>query len=258
MRDGTEGKAGRRHTHSEGAADGRIGKDSLSSSSSSSGSNRAGARTPPARHVQLLANEAYLDGGEDADVTALCPGWLYLTMLREPVARVVSHMQQAGVRGTNPDLSKEEYAALPFRERIAARPAIANNYVQRMLLGAAAFHAPLGALDGDPARLRHAATLLLSLHVVVLLEQKAAAAGLLRHMLGWEGANLDASAGRVDRRRVHAPQLDEATRADIERHNSNDKILHALGNIAMALDEAVFVFRDARGQPSADSLWPCT
>lgn len=56
----------------------------------------------------ILANEAYLDGGDGAMVDSLCRDFLYLTMLREPFSRVVSHFQQAGVKPAG--YSRDEYA----------------------------------------------------------------------------------------------------------------------------------------------------
>lgn len=58
--------------------------------------------------LDLIGNEGYLDGGAGGNFPTLCPNMIYQTLVREPVARVLSHISQAGVR-------LDGYVGLVFR-----------------------------------------------------------------------------------------------------------------------------------------------
>jgi hypothetical protein len=83
--------------------------------------------------LDLIANEGYLDGGIDGATPTLCPQFLYITLLRHPATRVVSHMMQNGVKP--PGFSRNEFAGLATTKKIKLRPDVMSNYMTRVLLG---------------------------------------------------------------------------------------------------------------------------
>lgn len=83
--------------------------------------------------LDIIANEGYLDGGVDGATPVLCNEFLYMTLVRHPATRVVSHMMQNGVKSDG--LSHDDYLKLSIAERIKIRPDITNNYMTRTLLG---------------------------------------------------------------------------------------------------------------------------
>ena len=171
--------------------------------------------------IGILANEAYLDGGASGYATQLCPNLTYVTMLRHPVARTLSHTRQAGIRDS--DGSKDKYRSRPLVEQLQARPEIGNNYMTRFLLGKQAYESALDELDSTAleAALRN----LLQMDVILVLEDPVQTSeGLGR--LGWAVTDLRTKAGRVDPRRRHVSDLTGAEVQALQEANRLDAVLY--------------------------------
>ena len=189
--------------------------------------------------LDLIANEGYLDGGVQGGTPELCAEMLYITMLRDPMARVLSHMFQAGVKPAG--FTREQYAELAVEERILAKPEIASNYMTRVMLGKEAYYSALGKLTMEDAR--KASTLLAQFDVVLILEQKRWTGPVIENMLGWwNSSDLDKKHGRKSHGRPPLAREDEKRIADA---NLLDVELYKTALILFKLDLVLFACLDA-------------
>lgn len=204
-------------------------------------------------HLDIVANEAYMDGGEGGEVPALCPEMLYITQLREPTSRVVSHMYQRGVKP--PGFSPDQFKQISVAERIERKPDVCSNYMTRVMLGKDVYLAGPGDPPLDETHGAKAVRVLAHFDMVLLLEQKSRAGPLLKQMLGWFNASdMDKRVGRVaraDRR----PLTDEDTRQILDA-NRIDAMLYAAALTMFKLDW--LAFGDPTGPPLTASSPPLT
>eukprot|EP00911_Craspedida_sp_UC1_P002425 UC1_evm1s1809 len=195
------------------------------------------------RRIDLLANEAFLDGGDDLEAVSrlggiqLCPQQMYITMLREPLSRVVSHMQQPGIRAH--EGRKSDWPGLSVSKKLAGRHEILSNYMVRMLLGREGFYAPISRIG--PRELTLAVRTLASFEIVLTLEEKARFANVLHTGLGWSARlDLDTSAKRRDPKRYHLSDLDVEDQNTLRKANALDARLYAMARTIFALDQPFF------------------
>ena len=222
-------------------------------------------------HMDVMANEAYLDGGDLPDDKTtnfksappgptppthspqLCEGLFYITILREPLSRVVSHMNQHGVKPEG--YKRKDYETFNVEKKLQTKPGISNNYVVRFLLGKRAYLSSLGALNST--HLHQAMNLLLDFHVVLTLDWKREASRLVTTMIGWQDGNLDSHAGRLNKNRAYAtfPELSPEDQALIRKHNELDIALFELSKAIFRLDWMVF---GREGLKEDDLVKTCT
>ena len=153
-------------------------------------------------HANFLANEGTMDGGALAGRLPedLClQDLLYITMLREPMARAISHLNQHGVvRGQD----RPAFDAMSMHDQIkyvcntTGKVAVLDNFMTRCLLGEATYNAPLLSLAPNMAL--QAARTLAQFDVVLTLEHPHKGA-LLAQLLGWHVTDLDSVMGRAHR-----------------------------------------------------------
>ena len=186
--------------------------------------------------LDIIANEGFLDGGTEGPAEGLCPQMLYITMLRKPIARVVSHMFQAGVKPAG--FSREDFKQLSVEKRIEAKPEVSSNYMTRVLLGKQAYYSPLGALNATTHGLQ-AQRLLSNFDVILLLEQKSRVPVLLEQALGWwNSSDLDRRHGR----RSHGGDrsLSPADHKLVEDANQLDVMVYDLATTLFKIDWVMF------------------
>jgi hypothetical protein len=195
--------------------------------------------------LDLMANEGYLDGGVDGKTPFLCTDMLYITMLREPMSRVVSHMFQAGVKPGG--FTREQYAELTVAEKITQKPEIASNYMTRVMLGKDAYQSGLDELTAADAE--RAAVLLGQFDVILILEQKRWTPPILENMLGWWNASdLDRRHGRkAHQNRTFTPEEHKM----IADANEADAILYTAAVVMFKLDLVLFACGQSAAEHSA-------
>lgn len=207
--------------------------------------------------LDLIANEGYLDGGVDGGTPELCSEMLYITMLRDPMSRVMSHMFQAGVKPAG--FTREQYAELAVEERINAKPEIASNYMTRVMLGKEAYYSPLGELTTEDAR--KASILLGQFDVVLILEHKRWTGPVIENMLGWwNSSDLDRKHGRKSH--GSRPPLTKEDEKRISDANMLDVELYKVALILFKLDLVLFAClgatpHDATADANGDGPLTC-
>lgn len=183
--------------------------------------------------LDIVANEAALDG--DAADTLCDADMVYMTMLREPTSRAVSHSSQAGVKPAG--LSNAAFRALGWEAKLKVAPNVLANYQLRMLLGADAYDEQAVL---DAAGLAQAQALLARFDVVAVIEDKALLGLLLERMLGWTKSDLDSKVGRRANRKDSGPPPDSAAGRHLAEANVLDRQLWDFARALGRLDVAVF------------------
>ena len=156
------------------------------------------------KSASVVSNEGHLMGGTaDTPLTSLCnSAFLHATLLRNPFSRTMSHSTLDDVHisaSAESEMAKRElgdchwgksekngkadcrYSEFTLQQRMAAQPAIFNNYIHRVLLGPNVYHS---AHDGvKQHHLLLAQQQLARFDTVVVLEDKRGMEELLQKTL---------------------------------------------------------------------------
>ncbi|EGD75510.1 hypothetical protein PTSG_06581 [Salpingoeca rosetta] len=215
-------------THSNGNSN-RHGNTDGSSNSNTDGSSHGNGKGTEL--ASSLTGDAIVDPALLPPLPQMCGGIVYLTMVREPAHRVVSHMQQHGI------VSKAAWGAfqnMSVAERLRHRPAVLNNYMVRFLLGADVFSLPFGNVTAN--HLYTAARALSMVDVVLVIEELSTSESVMRSFLQWGDVDLDAHSGRRAHNNYVFDDLTPQEQALIRFANQHDTALYNLARLLLALD----------------------
>eukprot|EP00730_Choanoeca_flexa_P003521 TRINITY_DN11432_c0_g3_i1.p2 TRINITY_DN11432_c0_g3~~TRINITY_DN11432_c0_g3_i1.p2 ORF type:complete len:339 (+),score=16.43 TRINITY_DN11432_c0_g3_i1:61-1077(+) len=157
-------------------------------------------------NLDVIASEAFLDGGNYTYVSQLCDHFTYITMLRSPVHRTLSHRQEHGVRDA---AGGKSFAPMSLSQQLEERPDVMSNYMTRVLLGRKAYYSGSNLTRQLSEAAQAAVYNLLRIDVVLILERPDWAQRTLAE-LGWRHVDLDHRPGRRWHRNGNQMSQDDA------------------------------------------------
>ncbi|GIL80088.1 hypothetical protein Vretimale_12920 [Volvox reticuliferus] len=178
--------------------------------------------------------------------THVCPQFLNVVMLRQPLARLLSHIKWI-IKVYRSEYGRRSEAFFRARDADywrAFAPAAVDNYYIRLLLGEAVFYMPSGTVN--TTHLAAAKLVLLQYDVVMLLEADDIDELWLRMALGWR-VGLSSAHARVASSSRTTNELVPFDVDDLMAANTEDVHLYDFGAVLHQLDGFMFAVMSAAG-----------
>ncbi|GIL54624.1 hypothetical protein Vafri_10360 [Volvox africanus] len=189
------------------------------------------------------------DGGASAaswHSTHLCPQFLNVVMLRQPLERLLSHIKWI-IKVYRAEYGRRSEAFFRARDAEywrAFAPAAVDNYYIRLLLGEGVFYLPSGTVN--TTHLKAAKLVLLQYDVVLLLEADDIDELWLRMALGWR-VGLSSAHARVSSSSRTTNELVPFDVDDLMATNTEDVQLYDFGTVLHQLDGFMYAVMSAAG-----------